>query len=145
MDEEQLRDIDDRLKYLRNLEARKEEVLNSIEEQGKLTPELAAAIQAATKLQEVEDLYRPYKQKKRTRAMIAKERGLEPLADLIWNQQVESGVIGIGGAFYQCGSGGRGYCSALAGPWISSLKKWRMIRVIGGFTGIFLGPAVIAS
>lgn len=93
LDEEQLRAIEERLKYLRNLEARQEEVLHAIEEQGKLTPELAAAIRAATKLQEVEDLYRPYKQKKRTRAMIAKERGLEPLADLIWNQQVETGQI----------------------------------------------------
>jgi uncharacterized protein len=93
LDEEKLRDIDERLKYLRNLEARKEEVLHSIEEQGKLTPELEAAIRAAVKLTEVEDLYRPYKQKKRTRAMIAKERGLEPLADLIWNQELVSGSI----------------------------------------------------
>jgi uncharacterized protein len=93
LDEEQIRDIEERLQYLRNLEARKEEVLRSIEEQGKLTPELQEAINAATKLTEVEDLYRPYKQKKRTRAMIAKERGLEPLADLIWNQQVEAGSI----------------------------------------------------
>ncbi len=93
LDEEKLRDIEERLNYLRNLEARKGEVLKSIEEQGKLTPELAQSIMEATKLQEVEDLYRPYKQKKRTRAMIAKERGLEPLADLIWGQQLESGSI----------------------------------------------------
>lgn len=93
LDEEQIRNIEERLIYLRNLEARKEEVLHSIEEQGKLTPELAEAINGATKMQEVEDLYRPYKPKKRTRAMIAKERGLEPLADLIWNQQVETGTI----------------------------------------------------
>lgn len=91
LDEEQLREIEERLKYLRNLEVRKEEVIHSIEEQGKLTPELEAAIRAAVKLQEVEDLYRPYKQKKRTRAMIAKERGLEPLAELIWKQETESG------------------------------------------------------
>lgn len=91
LDEEQIRNIDERLTYLRNLETRKAEVLKSIEEQGKLTPELAQAITGATKLQEVEDLYRPYKQKKRTRAMIAKERGLEPLADLIWDQAVETG------------------------------------------------------
>jgi uncharacterized protein len=93
LDEEQIRDIEDRLKYLRNLEARKDEVLKSIEEQGKLTPELAATITAAVKLQEVEDLYRPYKPKKRTRAMIARERGLEPLADLIWGQQTETGAF----------------------------------------------------
>lgn len=93
LDEEQIRNIEERLTYLRNLEARKAEVLKSIEEQGKLTPELAQAITEATKLQEVEDLYRPYKPKKRTRAMIAKERGLEPLADLIWEQKTESGSI----------------------------------------------------
>ncbi len=93
LNEEQLRDIEERLNYLRNLEARKTDVLRSIEEQGKLTPELTAAITAATKLQEVEDLYRPYKQKKRTRAMIAKERGLEPLAELIWAQESTIGSI----------------------------------------------------
>jgi len=93
LNEEQLRDIEERLNYLRNLEVRKEEVLRSIEEQGKLTPELKAAIVAAAKLQEVEDLYRPYKQKKRTRAMIARERGLEPLADLIWEQVLTTGSI----------------------------------------------------
>lgn len=93
LDEEQIRNIDERLTYLRNLEARKAEVLKSIEEQGKLTPELAQAITEAIKIQEVEDLYRPYKPKKRTRAMIAKEKGLEPLADLIWEQATESGTI----------------------------------------------------
>lgn len=93
LDEEQLRAVEDRLKYLRNLEARKEEVLRSIEEQGKLTSELAEQIREAAKLQEVEDLYRPYKQKKRTRAMIAKERGLEPLAERIWDQQTETGTM----------------------------------------------------
>ncbi|HOJ77929.1 MAG TPA: Tex family protein [Bacillota bacterium] len=93
LDEEQIRTIDERVKYLRNLETRKQEILNSIEEQGKLTPELSLAINQAVKLQELEDLYRPYKQKKRTRAMIAKERGLEPLADLIWEQQTITGNI----------------------------------------------------
>ncbi|ATO49760.1 Tex family protein [Brevibacillus laterosporus] len=80
LDETQIRDIEERVRYLRNLVTRKEEVLRLIEEQGKLTEELSIAIQKATKLQEVEDLYRPYKQKRRTRATIAKERGLEPLA-----------------------------------------------------------------
>ena len=83
LDEEQLRRIEERLTYLRNLLARQEEVLRHIDEQGKLTEELAAAIRSATKIQEVEDLYRPYRPKKRTRAMIARERGLQPLADLI--------------------------------------------------------------
>ena len=93
LDEEQIRTIDERLTYLRNLEARKEEVIRSIEEQGKLTPELVQEITQATKLQEVEDIYRPYKPKKRTRAMIAKERGLEPLADLIWEQKTTEGTV----------------------------------------------------
>ena len=81
--DEQLRDLDERLKYLRNLEERKATVIASIEEQGKLTDELKKKIEAAETLVAVEDLYAPYKQKKRTRAMIAKEKGLEPLAQSI--------------------------------------------------------------
>ena len=81
--DEQLRDLDERLKYLRNLEERKATVIASIEEQGKLTEELKKKIEAAETLVAVEDLYAPYKQKKRTRAMIAKEKGLEPLAQAI--------------------------------------------------------------
>ena len=87
LDEEQIRNISEKAQYLRNLAQRREEILSSITTQGKLTPELEAAINATTKLQELEDLYLPYKQKKRTRAMIAKERGLEPLAELIMAQQ----------------------------------------------------------
>lgn len=83
LDEEQIRAIEDRVRSLRVLDARKETVLNSIEKQGKLTPELKQKILDAAKLQEVEDLYLPYKPKKRTRATIAKEKGLEPLADLM--------------------------------------------------------------
>jgi len=83
MDDQLLRQLADRLQYLRNLEQRRSEVKNSIENQGKLTEELAAAIDAAATLAEVEDLYRPYKQKRRTRATIAREKGLEPLADLL--------------------------------------------------------------
>ncbi len=81
LDETQLRDLSERLQYLRNLEARKDEVLRLIEEQGKLTDELRTAIEQAAKLQEVEDLYRPYRQKKKTRAGVAREKGLEPLAE----------------------------------------------------------------
>jgi len=87
LDEEQLRQIEARLGYLRRLCERQAAVLKSIEEQGKLTPELAAAVEAATTLQAVEDLYLPYKPKRRTRATIARERGLEPLADLLLEQQ----------------------------------------------------------
>ncbi len=91
IDENQIRAIEERIHYLRALEARKETILKSIEEQGKLTPELKKKIQKATKLQEVEDLYLPYKPKKRTRATVAKERGLEPLAEMIFNQEQETG------------------------------------------------------
>jgi protein Tex len=80
LDEVQIRAIMDQWNYLQNLEQRKEEVIRLIEEQGKLTPELTADIQKADKLQTVEDLYRPYKQKRRTKATVAKEKGLEPLA-----------------------------------------------------------------
>ena len=86
LSDEDLRTLFDRLNYLRNLETRKEEVRNSIEEQGKLTDEIVKALENAQILAEVEDIYRPYKQKKRTRAIIAKEKGLEPLADALIKQ-----------------------------------------------------------
>lgn len=91
LSDEVLRKLNDRLIYLRNLEARKDEVIRLIDEQGKLTEELKNSILSASILTEVEDLYRPYKQKKRTRATIAKERGLEPLAKLIISQTVKDG------------------------------------------------------
>lgn len=87
MSDEQLRDMYERLTYLRNLEKRKEEVIRLIDEQGKLDDELQEKINQAQTMTEVEDLYRPYKQKKRTRATIAKEKGLEPLAMIIWEQK----------------------------------------------------------
>ncbi|MFE3575476.1 Tex family protein [Lysinibacillus sp. NPDC059133] len=83
LDEVQIKAVEDRYHYIQQLEQRKEEVIRLIQEQYKLTPELEQAIQAATVLQRVEDLYRPYKQKRRTKATIAKEKGLEPLADLL--------------------------------------------------------------
>lgn len=91
LDEVQIREIEERYHYLENLEKRKEEVLRIIEEQGKLTEELAKSIQKASKLQEIEDLYRPYKQKRRTKATIAKEQGLEPLAN--WLMTFPKGEI----------------------------------------------------
>ena len=93
LDEAQLRDILERLTYLRHLEARKETVLRSIEEQGKLTDELSARIEAATTLQAVEDLYLPYKPKRRTRATVARERGLEPLAETMLAQELTQGDL----------------------------------------------------
>ena len=87
MDDTALRTLEERLQYLRNLEKRREEVKGAIENQGKLTEELSAAIDAAATLAEVEDLYRPYKQKRRTRATMAREKGLEPLALLLFAQE----------------------------------------------------------
>ena len=95
LSDEVLRDLNDRLTYLRNLEKRKEEVIKSIEEQGKLTDELLVVIGIAKTLAEVEDLYRPYKQKKRTRAIIAKEKGLEPLAKIIIEQKETKPILEI--------------------------------------------------
>ena len=87
MDDTSLRTLEERLQYLRGLEERREAVKNAIEEQGKLTAELTAAIDRAKTLAEVEDLYRPYKQKRRTRATVAREKGLEPLAALLFAQE----------------------------------------------------------
>lgn len=91
LQDEQLRTVEERIKYLRNLEARRQEIINSITEQEKMTDELMASLMKAVKLQELEDLYLPYRPKKRTRAMIARERGLEPLADMILNDTVTTG------------------------------------------------------
>ncbi|ETT38827.1 RNA-binding transcriptional accessory protein [Paenibacillus amylolyticus] len=93
LDENQLRSIEERIVYLRNLEDRKLEVIRIIEEQGKLTGELKQSITQAVKLQEVEDLYRPYRQKRKTRASVAKEKGLEPLAVWIWGQPKQGDVL----------------------------------------------------
>ncbi|KAF6633008.1 RNA-binding transcriptional accessory protein [Paenibacillus sp. EKM208P] len=93
LDENQLREIEDRVVYLRNLEDRKVEVIRIIDEQGKLTEDLQAAITSAVKLQEVEDLYRPYRQKRKTRASVAKERGLEPLSIWIWSQPKQGDAL----------------------------------------------------
>ncbi len=95
LSDEVLRNLDERLTYLRNLEVRKEEVLRLIDEQGKLTDELKEEIEKATILSELEDLYRPYKQKKKTRATVAKAKGLEPLAIIIWEQQEKKDIYEI--------------------------------------------------
>ncbi len=93
LDEEQIRSIEERIQYLRALQDRKTTVLKSIEDQGKLTPELKSKIKETIKLQDLEDLYLPFKPKKRTRATIAKEKGLEPLAELILSQELVSGHV----------------------------------------------------
>ena len=99
LDDEQLRNLYERLNYLRGLEERKEAVLKSIEEQGKLTEELKLQISEAETLVAVEDLYRPYKQKRRTRASIAKEKGLEPLAVLILQQKADKPLEELAAAY----------------------------------------------
>lgn len=93
MDDQLIRSIADRLNYLRNLDKRKEEILHSIEEQGKLTDELKVQIEAAETQAALEDLYRPYKQKRRTRATIAKEKGLDPLAEILFAQETKEGTV----------------------------------------------------
>ena len=93
MDDQMIREISERMTYLRNLDKRREEVTSSITEQGKMTEELEEAIAKAVTLAELEDIYRPYKQKRRTRATVAKEKGLEPLADIIYAQEVLSGTV----------------------------------------------------
>ncbi|XQY93812.1 Tex family protein [Metabacillus sp. HB246100] len=94
LDEVQIRDISDQWTYIQNLENRKEEVIRLIEEQGKLTEQLKIDIQKSMKLQQVEDLYRPYKQKRRTKATIAKEKGLEPLAHWILELPSQGDILG---------------------------------------------------
>lgn len=93
LNDQVLRELYDRLIYLRNLEARREEVRRLIEEQGKLTEDISAALDKAVTLQEVEDIYRPYKPKRRTRATVAKEKGLEPLAHILFSQELSTGNI----------------------------------------------------
>lgn len=90
LDEVQIKAIEDRYQYINQLEERKDEVIRLIDEQDKLTDELLADIKAATQLQRLEDLYRPYKQKRRTKATVAKEKGLEPLALAVFNQEVKN-------------------------------------------------------
>ena len=99
LNDEVLRALDERLKYLRNLEERKNAVLSSIEEQGKLTPELRQAIETADRLVTVEDLYRPYRPKRRTRAMAAVEKGLRPLADAILRQDCGGDLAALAASF----------------------------------------------
>ncbi len=100
MDDQDIRTLADRLAYLRNLEARRQEVKNAVSNQGKLTDELSAAIDEAATLAEVEDLYRPYRQKRRTRATIAREKGLGPLAELLYAQAPDCPVPEAAAAAY---------------------------------------------
>ena len=115
LSDEDLRILYERLNYLRNLENRKEEVKNSIEEQGKLTDEIVEALQNAKILAEVEDIYRPYKQKKRTRATVAKEKGLEPLSEALINQDNKVSIEEIAKKFIDPEKGVETVEDAIAG------------------------------
>src|SRR5580658_5080022 len=94
MDEVQIRTIEEKLAYVRELEERRETILASVGEQGKLTDELKARIEAVLDRNELEDLYLPFKPKRRTKAIIAREKGLEPLADYLWAQQPSAAPLG---------------------------------------------------
>lgn len=143
LDEVKIIAIQDRMRYLRMLEERKQTVLKSVEEQGKLTDELRAKITAAVKLQEVEDLYLPYKPKKRTRATIAKEKGLEPLAQRMWQQQdVEGNIEALASEFINTEKGVASANEALAGAndiiaeWVSDDADVRkLVRELTWDTG----------
>ena len=115
LNDEQLRTLHERLLYLRNLEDKKNQVLGSIEEQGKLTPELKKQILAAQTLVVVEDLYRPYRPKRRTRAIIAKEKGLEPLANIIMLQMTQKPLEEEAGAFVSSEKGVESVSDAING------------------------------
>lgn len=115
LNDEQLRNLDERLKYLRNLEEKKEQVLSTIEEQGKLTEELKAQILAAETLVVVEDLYRPYRPKRRTRAIIAREKGLEGLANIISLQLTEKPLEAEAEAYLSAEKGVETVKDAIAG------------------------------
>ena len=111
----ELRELFDKLTYLRNLEKRKEEVIRLIDEQGKLDDELKSKIETAVTMTEVEDLYRPYKQKKRTRATIAKEKGLEPLAVILFEQKEKKDLKEIANDFINAEKGVETVDDAIAG------------------------------
>ena len=105
MDDQKLREISERLEYLRGLDKRREAIEKAIDEQGKLTDELRGKLAAAATLSELEDLYRPYKQKRRTRAMIAKEKGLEPLAQAIFAQRRNDDPVKLASAYIDAEKG----------------------------------------
>ena len=115
LSDEQLRDLGERLTYLRNLDARKEEVKKAIENQEKLTPEIETTLELAKTLAEVEDIYRPYKQKKRTRATIAKEKGLGPLAQILYEQTDIKSIEELAKAYINVEKGVESVEEAIAG------------------------------
>jgi uncharacterized protein len=148
LNDEVLRQLDERLRYLRNLEEKKEQVLATIEEQGALTEELKTQILAAATLVAVEDLYRPYRPKRRTRATIAKERGLDPLAEILWAQETERSMEEEAASFVDPEKEVPDVQNALAGAcdilaeWISDSAEYRTyIRAVTVRSGILRSEA----
>src|SRR5579872_2955338 len=131
LDEVQIRDIQEKLEYFRELEDRRETILASIQEQGKLTPELQARIAAAMEKTELEDLYLPYKPKRRTKASIARDKGLEPLAQFLWDQNGTTLAADFAAQFVSAEKGVESAADALEGArhivaeWISENAEFR--------------------
>src|SRR5689334_9982009 len=132
LDEVQIRDIQEKLEYFRELEERRETVLQSIDEQGKLTPELKARIEASMEKTELEDLYLPYKPKRRTKASIARDKGLEPLAQFLWEQKEgEMRLADLAATFVSAEKGVESDKDALEGArhiiaeWVSENAEFR--------------------
>src|SRR5436309_6994565 len=128
LDEVQIRAIQEKLEYFRELEDRRETVLASILEQGKLTPELKARIEAALEKTELEDLYLPYKPKRRTKASIARDKGLEPLARFLWDQQPGStSLAAYAGTFEGVASAEEALEGArhIVSEWVSEKAEFR--------------------
>ena len=146
LDEVQIRDIQEKLEYFRELEQRRETVLASIEEQGKLTPELKARIQAVLEKTELEDLYLPYKPKRRTKASMARDRGLEPLAQFLWDQQGGTALSDFASTFVSQEKGVASAKEALEGArhiiaeWISENAEFRK-----SVRGMMMSEGVVAS
>ncbi len=131
LDEVQIRDVQEKLEYFRELEDRRETILESIKEQGKLTPELQARIEATLEKTELEDLYLPYKPKRRTKASIARDKGLEPLAQFLWDQQAGAPLADFAGTFVSAEKGVESAKEALEGArhiiaeWVSENAEFR--------------------
>ncbi len=147
LDEVQIRDVQDKLEYFRELEDRRKTVLQSIGEQGKLTPDLRARIEAALEKTEIEDLYLPYKPKRRTKASIARERGLEPLAQFLWDQKPGAEPLeAIAAAYVSDENGVPTVLDALAGArhivaeWISENAGFRK-----AVRGMMMAEGIVAS
>ena len=147
LDEVQIRDTQEKLEYFRELEERRETVLQSIGEQGKLTPELRARIEAAIEKTELEDLYLPYKPKRRTKASMARERGLEPLAQYLWDQQAGAAPLAeLAATFVSAEKGVASAGEALEGArhiiaeWVSENAEFRK-----SVRGMMMTEGVVAS